>query len=79
MTESIVRQNIRNRVGYSPYCGAERCPRGWPRTEFKRDQFECACGWRSTFEAGFVTNARAALRLSQEQQERQDRQGKSHE
>jgi hypothetical protein len=62
---SIVRENILTRPGYSPYCGAARCPRGWPRTEFKRDQFECVCGWRSQFEDGFVTSAREALTRSQ--------------
>lgn len=31
---SIVRQNLLEREGYSPYCGAESCLFHWPRTRY---------------------------------------------
>ena len=50
---SIVRDNIMNREGYTPYCGGE-CSR-MPRTKFVEGQFECPdCGWRSSFEREFI-------------------------
>ncbi len=51
---SIVRQNLLTRPGYTPYCGKVNCYAGMPRTEFKRGQYECACGWRSSFEPEFI-------------------------
>lgn len=56
---SIVRDNLMNRAGYVPYCGNANCSLGMPRTHFIRDQFECGCGWRSTFEADFITAYKA--------------------
>jgi hypothetical protein len=56
---SIVRDNILNRPGYTPYCGgAGMC--GMPRTEFDGEQFKCPhCGWRSGFEAEFIERYKA--------------------
>ncbi len=54
MAESIVRQNLMKRPGYTPYCGADNCRWLWPRTEFDGEQFKCACGWRSSFESEFI-------------------------
>lgn len=51
---SIIRDNLMNREGYSPYCGNMDCTRGWPRTTFDGYQFNCGCGWRSDFERGFI-------------------------
>ncbi len=51
---SIVRENILTRPGYTPYCGNEKCRYHWPRTEFKRGQFECRCDWRSSYEPEFI-------------------------
>lgn len=51
---SVVRQNLLTQRGYAPYCGNEKCPRHWPRTEYRFGQFECACGWRSEFEPTFI-------------------------
>jgi hypothetical protein len=51
---SIVRRNLLTRPGYTPYCGNEQCNRLWPRTHFNQGQFECGCGWRSTFEPEFI-------------------------
>jgi hypothetical protein len=56
---SIVRENLLKDRGYTPYCGGKNCP-CMPRTEFKRDQFECGtCGWRSTFEPEFIEQVKA--------------------
>lgn len=61
MTEtSIVRENLINEPGYSPYCGNMAslgiyggCNN--PRTKFDGEQFVCPkCGWRSKFEADFI-------------------------
>lgn len=52
---SIVRYNLMNRDGYSPYCGGnpEKC--SWPRTKFNGEQFVCReCGWKSSFEKEFI-------------------------
>lgn len=57
---SIVRQNLLTRRGYAPYCGAERCPQGWPRAPFNGQQFECRCGWQSYFEPEFIAQYKAA-------------------
>ena len=53
---SIVRDNLLSRKGYTPYCGAERCHYRWPRTR-RNDltmQYECRCGWKSSFETEFL-------------------------
>ena len=57
---SIVRQNLLTVPGYAPYCGAGRCTRSNPRTRFNGSQFECGCGWRSTFEKPFIDEYKAA-------------------
>lgn len=52
---SIVRDNLLSRLGYTPYCGAERCRGRWPRTQFSGRQFICtSCGWSSNFEPSFI-------------------------
>lgn len=52
---SIVRENLMNDpMGYTPYCGAENCRLRWPRTIYLNKQFQCPCGWRSSFEAAFI-------------------------
>lgn len=51
---NIVRDNLMNEEGYSPYCGDRSCKFRWPRTTFKDNQFECMCGWRSEFPAEFI-------------------------
>lgn len=51
---SIVRNNLMERPGYSPYCGHERCTLFMPRTTFDGAQFRCGCGWRSEFDAEFI-------------------------
>lgn len=57
---SIVRENLLKRLGYTPYCGAEKCPAHWPRTTFRDGQFHCSCGWQSSFEPGFIEKYKAA-------------------
>jgi hypothetical protein len=57
---STVRRNLLAQPRYTPYCGAERCYLRWPRTTFNGSQFECRCGWKSTFEAEFIEEYRAA-------------------
>ena len=50
---SVVRDNLMNEKGYSPYCGA-MC-KWMPRTYFDGEQFVCPdCGWRSEFPADFI-------------------------
>lgn len=51
---SIVRDNLMNQKGYSPYCGNIRCFFGMPRTTFNGEQFTCRCGWVSGFPKGFI-------------------------
>lgn len=56
---SIVRQNLLNEPGYTPYCGNDKC-RTMPRTIFNGEQFDCpSCGWRSAFEPEFIAKYRA--------------------
>ncbi len=57
---SIVRHNLMTREGYSPYCGADRCPAGMPRTSWDGMQFRCRCGWRSNFPPDFIAEYKAA-------------------
>lgn len=54
--DSIVRRNLMERKGYSPYCGLDgKCHGHWPRTKFDGEQFVCpSCGWRSKFPATFI-------------------------
>lgn len=56
---SIVRDNLMERPGYTPYCGSEKCPYGMPRTRFVNRQFQCSCGWRSGFEPEFIVKYEA--------------------
>ena len=56
---TIVRRNLMEQVGYSPYCGADRCFLTWPRTSFDGEQFKCRCGWRSEFPAEFIAEYKA--------------------
>lgn len=51
---SIVRDNLMERKGYTPYCGASNCVLRMPRTKFNGKQFACDCGWQSAFEAVFI-------------------------
>ena len=52
--DSIVRKNLMTRRGYAPYCGADVCSKGTPRTTFDGKQFFCNCGWRSEFPDDFI-------------------------
>jgi hypothetical protein len=62
MESTIIRNNLMEREGYSPYCGDELCkPRKsyrydrWPRTIFNGKQFKCPnCGWISTIDPEFI-------------------------
>lgn len=60
---SIIRDNLMTLEGYTPYCGNAgnkgACRYGMPRTTFKRGQFECPCGWRSSFEPEFIAKYEA--------------------
>jgi hypothetical protein len=51
---STVRRNLLTEKGYTPYCGADKCSRGMPRTSFNGSQFECSCGWVSDFPKHFM-------------------------
>lgn len=51
---SIVRENLMEIDGYSPYCGNMKC-RIMPRTKFNGSQFHCkCCGWESKFDDAFI-------------------------
>jgi len=62
MTElTIVRENLMNEKGYTPYCGsmiprppvANGCDN--PRTKFNGEQFVCPkCGYVTKFEEDFI-------------------------
>lgn len=56
---SIVRDNLMNERGYTPYCGAEKCDLHWPRTRFNGSQFACRCGFETTFEPEFIAAYKA--------------------
>jgi predicted RNA-binding Zn-ribbon protein involved in translation (DUF1610 family) len=50
----IVRDNLINVKGYSPYCGNHKCYE-MPRTHFDGSQFYCNnCGWVSSFPVDFI-------------------------
>lgn len=51
---SVVRRNLMEQEGYSPYCGNDKCGHVWPRTKFDGDQFRCRCGWVSQFPDDFI-------------------------
>lgn len=51
---TIVRENLMTERGYTPYCGNTNCHFRNPRTKFTGEQFECKCGWFSTFPARFI-------------------------
>lgn len=51
---SVVRDNLMTRPGYSPYCGTHLPAWQAPRTRFNGQQFECTCGWTSSFEPEFI-------------------------
>ncbi len=56
---SLIRDNLMNREGYSPYCGNDKCYYHWPRTTFDGEQFKCKCGWRSGFDTEFIDQYKA--------------------
>ena len=60
---SIIRENLMEHAGYTPYCGNMVCPVNMPRTHFIRGQFECRCGWRSNFEKEFIEAYKAKWKL----------------
>lgn len=60
---SMVRKNLMERPGYTPYCGAPDCRFTWPRTALDGSQFRCMCGWRSQFEVEFIETLRARALL----------------
>ena len=56
---SIVRDNLMNRPGYSPYCGLLACRFGMPRSSWDGGQFKCLCGWRSNLPDDFIAEYKA--------------------
>jgi hypothetical protein len=54
MKNSIVRKNLMNEEGYTPYCGKINCSHNMPRTTFNGSQFKCSCGWVSEFPLDFI-------------------------
>lgn len=61
---SVVRDNLMNQRGYSPYCGNDKCP-VVPRASFNGKQFVCkSCGWVSQFDPKFISQYKRKWRLS---------------
>ena len=59
---SIVRQNLMDREGYTPYCAGSL---HFIRTVFDGEQFVCrACLWRSEFPTDFIERYKAKWELS---------------
>lgn len=59
----LVRRNLMDRKGYSPYCGNIDC-RKTPRTNFDGDQFVCSdCGWKSGFPEIFIKEYKSKWNL----------------
>ncbi|MES2379727.1 MAG: hypothetical protein V4538_01710 [Bacteroidota bacterium] len=58
---SVVRYNLMNQEGYTPYCGNDTCILLMHRTTWNIDtaQFECKCGWRSQFPSRFIARYKA--------------------
>ena len=55
---SVVRNNLMREKHYTPYCGAESCTYGGPRSRWVQGQFMCPCGWTSDFDADFIKEYR---------------------
>ena len=62
---SIVRDNLMNREGYTPYCGDHSCRFLMPRTAWNGEQFQCGCGWTSQFPADFIAAYKAKWRIGE--------------
>lgn len=59
--ETIVRENLMTREGYSPYC--PNCL-VMPRTFFNGTQFQCPhCGWISQFPEDFIERYKKKWKL----------------
>lgn len=54
--ETIVRQNLMDKLGYTPFCGSPTCNLHSPRTtwDMGKKQFTCGCGWVSEFPDEFI-------------------------
>lgn len=57
---SIVRTNLLTVLNYTPYCGSLTCCHNMPRSVFNGQQFQCGCGWRSSFEDSFINEYKQA-------------------
>ena len=56
MENSIIRNNLMNEKGYTPYCGDDNCRKGMPRAKWdkEKEQFVCSCGWVSKIAPDFI-------------------------
>jgi hypothetical protein len=52
--DSVIRGNLMKEKYYTPYCGSDKCTFNWPRSKFNGEQFQCHCGWQSSFEEEFI-------------------------
>ncbi len=60
MFVSIVRENLMNEPGYTPYCGNGHCSAMMPRTVWTGKQFKCySCHWQSKFPDDFIAEYKA--------------------
>ena len=57
---SIVRENLMEDPAYRPYTGCEHMN----RTRFNGKQFDCSCGWHTTYEPEFIEAWKAKHGLS---------------
>jgi hypothetical protein len=53
MQEALMRK-----PGYTPYCGADACM-VWARTRWNGEQFQCQCGWISSYAPEFIAQYKA--------------------
>jgi len=64
---SIVRKNLMEKRGYTPYCGDSIGECSLPRTYFNGEQFVCRrCGWVSDFPTEFIQQYKNKWRLIME-------------
>lgn len=63
--ETIVRENLMNEEGYTPYCGYIMSMCSNPRTKWNGEQFTCPkCGWTSQFPKDFIDRYKAKWNLT---------------
>ncbi len=63
---TIVRTNLLEKQGYTPYCGSNNCRHNYPRTKWTGEQFKCPCGFITQFPKEFIESYIKKWNLAQE-------------